>query len=56
MIDLTRIEKSDIFNKVKIFDKFAHIMMEDVEVILLSNGKMLIRGTTDTNFAENLYN
>jgi TATA-box binding protein (TBP) (component of TFIID and TFIIIB) len=31
-------------------------MMEDVEVILLSNGKMLIRGTTDTNFAENLYN
>lgn len=55
-IDLTRIEKSDIFNKVKIFDKFAHIMIEDVEVILLSNGKMLIRGTTDTNFAENLYN
>jgi hypothetical protein len=55
-IDLTRIEKSDIFNKVKIFDKFAHIMIEDVEVILLSNGKMLIGGTTDTNFAENLYN
>jgi hypothetical protein len=55
-IDLTRIEKSDIFNKVKIFDKFAHIMIEDVEVILLSNGKMLIRGMTDTNFAENLYN
>jgi TATA-box binding protein (TBP) (component of TFIID and TFIIIB) len=31
-------------------------MIEDVEVILLSNGKMLIGGTTDTNFAENLYN
>jgi molybdopterin/thiamine biosynthesis adenylyltransferase len=55
-IDITRIEKCSIFNKVKIFDKFAYMMIKDVEIILLSNGKALIRGTTDTNFAENLYN
>lgn len=54
-IDLTRIEKSSIFNNVKIFDKFAHIMIKDVEVILLNNGKALIRGVTDTDFANNLY-
>jgi adenylyltransferase/sulfurtransferase len=56
-IDLPKLINNNIFENIKIFDeKYAYIKIGEYEVLLLSNGKALIRGIRDLSKAEELYN
>jgi adenylyltransferase/sulfurtransferase len=56
-IDLPKLISNNIFENIKIFDeKYAYIKIGEYEVLLLSNGKALIRGIRDLSKAEELYN
>jgi len=55
-IDFSRLTNNNVFENVRIFDgKYAHIKMGEHEMLLLANGKALIRGVRDLSKAEELY-
>jgi len=55
--DAYELLKDGIFQNIKVFDnKLAQIRMGDLDIlIILDNGKMLIRGTRDLKVAEEIY-
>jgi len=55
-IDAYELLKNGIFQNIKVFDnKLARIRVGDLDVLILDNGKMLIRGTRDLKAAEEIY-
>jgi adenylyltransferase/sulfurtransferase len=55
-VEVHRLLKSSIFENIRVFDRFAHIRIEDFDILILDNGKMLIRGIRDLTVAEKVYN
>jgi adenylyltransferase/sulfurtransferase len=55
-VEVSRLLKSSIFENIRVFDRFAHIRIEDFDILILDNGKMLIRGIRDLTVAEKVYN
>jgi adenylyltransferase/sulfurtransferase len=56
-IDFSRLRETDILKHIKVFDnKVAYIKVGDIDMILLDNGKALIKNIKDFSKAEELYN
>jgi len=55
-IDAYELLKDGIFQNIKVFDnKLAQIRVGDLDILILDNGKMLIRGTRDLKIVEEIY-
>jgi adenylyltransferase/sulfurtransferase len=55
-VEVHRLLKSGVFENIRVFDRFAHIRIEDFDILILDNGKILIRGIRDLTVAEKIYN
>ena len=55
-IDFSKLRNNNVFENVKIFDeRYAYIKIGGYEILLLANGKALIRGVRDLSKAEEFY-
>ncbi len=55
-VEVHRLLESGVFENIRVFDRFAHIRIEDIDILILDNGKILIRGIRDLTVAEKIYN